>query len=84
MLVCKQTPRKNVQVVNRPGENTASDNLVSTLTFTQRDPPLKNAGYAPFTRSLLVLLLRSFCPLSKATLTPWVMLCTYLGLVVKL
>ena len=46
MLVCKQTPRKNVQVVNRSGENTASDNLVSTLTFTQRDPPLKNAGYA--------------------------------------
>ena len=23
MLVCKQTPRKNVQLVNRPSENTA-------------------------------------------------------------
>ena len=24
MLVCKQTPRKNVQLVNRPSENTAT------------------------------------------------------------
>ena len=27
MLVCKQTPRKNVQLVNRPSENTASNKL---------------------------------------------------------
>ena len=25
MSVCKQTPRKNVQLVNRPSENTARD-----------------------------------------------------------
>ena len=24
MLVCEQTPRKNVQLVNRPSENTAT------------------------------------------------------------
>ena len=36
-----------------------SDNLVSTLTLTQGDPPLKNPGYAPAGISL-AFLLRTF------------------------
>ena len=28
MSVCKQTPRKNVQLVNRPSENTAKERVI--------------------------------------------------------
>ena len=35
MLVCKQTPRKNVQLVNRPSENTATNTLARLAGSTQ-------------------------------------------------
>ena len=43
MLVCKQTPRKNVQLVNRPSENTASvsnSTLIETNTTLFRWKPM--------------------------------------------
>ena len=41
MLVCKQTPRKNVQLVNRPSENTPSVSVSALMTLI--DFTLSNA-----------------------------------------
>ena len=67
MSVCKQTPRKNVQLVNRPSENTA-ENIIFGETKWQPEIRLRSQarfGAAPHTLTLFKTKIADFPTLFK-------------------